>query len=65
MSRNVNMADEDKTKEILGKIKELPTNIDHKALAGAVGVMLMSWLGLPIVYWLIVRRSKEKEVKTK
>ena len=33
--------------------------IDKKALAKAVGVMLLSWAALPLVYYLIVR---EKEV---
>jgi len=39
--------------------KGLVDKIDRKALAGAVGIMLMSWLGLPIVYWLIVRKKKD------
>jgi len=33
--------------------------IDRKALAGAVGIMAISWAGLPIVYWLIVRKKKQ------
>lgn len=46
------------------KITASVSHIDKKALAGAVGVMLLSWAGLPIVYWLIVRKKKkEKEVK--
>jgi hypothetical protein len=35
-------------------------SIDHKALAGAVGLMCMSWLALPIVYWLIVRKKNDE-----
>lgn len=35
------------------KIEETVGKIDKKALAGAVGLMLMSWGALPIVYWLI------------
>lgn len=41
------------------KIKEIAEKIDKKALAGAVGVMLMSWSALPIVYWLIVQKKKK------
>ena len=47
------MADEDK---ILGKLKD----IDKKALAGAVGLMLMSWAALPVVYVLITHYKKDK-----
>lgn len=35
---------------------------DKKAFAQAVGLMLMSWAALPIVYWLLVKKHK-KEVK--
>lgn len=45
----------------LDEIKSLTDKIDRKALAGAVGVMLMSWAGLPIVYWLIHRKKEVKE----
>ena len=41
------------------KIKEIAEKIDKKALVGAVGVMLMSWSALPIVYWLIVQKKKK------
>jgi len=44
---------------MLEDVKGLADKIDRKALAGAVGIMLMSWLGLPIVYWLIVRKKKQ------
>jgi len=45
------MANEDKNiKEIVGKI-------DKKALAAAIGIMAISWAGLPIVYWLITHRK--------
>lgn len=44
------------------KIKEIAEKVDKKALAGAVGVMLLSWGALPIVYWLI-RRKKGGENK--
>ena len=44
------------------KITELTAKINKKALAGAVGIMMMSWAALPIVYWLIVQYKKgEKE----
>jgi len=47
---------------MLEDVKGLTDKIDRKALAGAVGIMLMSWLGLPIVYWLIVhRKDKDKD----
>jgi hypothetical protein len=44
------------------KIKGLAEKIDHKALAGAVGLMCMSWLALPIVYWLIVRKKNGEKI---
>lgn len=37
--------------------------VDKKALAGAVGIMLLSWGALPIVYWLIVRKKEKGEIK--
>lgn len=45
------------------KIEEAMGKVDKKALAGAVGLMLMSWAALPIVYWLIIRKKggKNKE----
>ena len=46
------------------KIKEIGEKIDKKALAGAVGLMLLSWGALPIVYWLIVKKKNKKvEIK--
>jgi hypothetical protein len=46
----------------LDEIKTLTDKIDRKALTGAVGIMLLSWAGLPLVYWLIARKNvKEKE----
>lgn len=39
--------------------------IDKPALAKAVGVMLLSWAALPIVYYLIVRRKSTKDTKEK
>jgi hypothetical protein len=50
------MSDEDNF-EILGKLKD----IDKKALAGAIGLMLMSWAALPIVYILIAHYKKDKK----
>jgi hypothetical protein len=41
-------------------IKEIAGKVDRKALAGAIGLMCLSWAALPIVYWLIVRKE-EKE----
>jgi hypothetical protein len=48
------MSEEDK---ILGKLKD----IDKKALAEAVGLMLLSWGALPIVYVLITHYKKKEE----
>lgn len=45
------------------KLKEVAEKIDKKALAAAVGLMLMSWAALPIVYWLIIRKKEQKEKK--
>jgi hypothetical protein len=39
-------------------IKGAGKRVDKKALVSAVGLMLISWAALPIVYWLIVRRKK-------
>jgi len=44
-------------KEIAGNLK-----IDKKALAAAVGIMTISWAGLPIVYWLITHYKENKMV---
>lgn len=43
------------------KIKEFSEKIDKNALAGAIGLMLMSWAALPIVYWLILRKKEKKD----
>ena len=43
------------------KLKEIAEKIDKKSFAGAIGIMLLSWAALPIVYWLIVRKKKEKK----
>lgn len=39
------------------KVNEIAGKVDKKALAGAVGLMLISWAALPIVYWLIVKKK--------
>ena len=44
-------------------LKEIGTQIDKKALCEAVGLMLMSWAALPVVYWLIVRKKEKGERK--
>lgn len=45
------------------QIKDLEGKIDKKALAASIGVMLLSWAALPIVYWLIIKKKgKEKEI---
>jgi hypothetical protein len=45
------------------KLKEITEKLDKKALTGAVGLMLMSWAALPIVYWLIFRLNKKGDKK--
>jgi len=52
------MAEEDKI-----KIKSITEKIDKKALAGAIGLMLMSWTALPVVYWLILKTRKTVKVQ--
>ena len=37
----------------------LPT-INHVVFAKAVGIMCLSWLGLPIVYYLLLKKEKKK-----
>ena len=44
------------------KIEETIGKIDKKALAGAIGIMVISWAALPIVYWLIIHQEKKKGV---
>ena len=45
------------------KMSERFGKIDKKALASAVGLMLLSWGALPIVYWLIVRKKGDEKDK--
>jgi hypothetical protein len=47
----------------LNLIKQLSEKVDRKALAGAVGIMCLSWAALPIVYWLIIRKKEAKKIK--
>jgi hypothetical protein len=44
------------------EIIELTEKLDKKALASAIGIMMLSWAALPIVYWLIIQ-LKEKGKK--
>lgn len=44
-------------------LKKIAAEIDKKALCEAVGLMLMSWAALPVVYWLIVRKKQKGEEK--
>lgn len=46
---------------MITKITEIAEKIDKKALAGAVGVMMLSWAALPIVYWLIVKKKERNK----
>ena len=43
------------------KIKEVVHKIDRKALTKAVGLMMLGWLALPMVYYLLVRKKKDKK----
>jgi hypothetical protein len=46
--------------EIIG----LTGKINKKALASAIGIMVLSWAALPIVYWLIIQlENKDTEDK--
>jgi hypothetical protein len=58
----MNMANEDK---VIDKLKDITGKIDHKALAGAVGLMCLSWAALPVVYWLIVRKKNDEKANKK
>jgi uncharacterized membrane protein YbhN (UPF0104 family) len=40
------------------KITEIAEKIDKEALAGAIGLMCLSWAALPIVYWLIIKKKE-------
>ena len=43
-------------------IKGREVKIDRGVLAKAIGIMCMSWLALPVVYYLLLKRKKgEKE----
>lgn len=42
----------------MSKITEIAGKIDKEALAGAIGLMCLSWAALPIVYWLIVKKKR-------
>jgi hypothetical protein len=38
--------------------KTIAGKIDKKALASAIGLMMLSWAALPIVYWLIINKKE-------
>jgi hypothetical protein len=42
-------------------LKDKVGKLDKKALAMSVGLMVMSWAALPIIYLLIVRKKKPME----
>ena len=35
--------------------------IDRKALGKAVGICAMSWLAIPVIYYLLIRETKNKK----
>ena len=37
--------------------------IDKAVLAKAIGIMMLGWLALPIVYVLLIRKEKKEEKK--
>jgi uncharacterized membrane protein YbhN (UPF0104 family) len=45
----------------MSKITEITKKIDKEALAGAIGLMCLSWAALPIVYWLIIKKKEGGE----
>ena len=45
---------------MLDKLKEKVGKIDKSALSAAIGLMLLSWAALPIIYYLLIRRKNEK-----
>jgi uncharacterized membrane protein YbhN (UPF0104 family) len=49
--------------KVKDKLKDKYGKINKKALLAAIGLMVMSWAALPIIYWLIVRRKKGDEKK--
>jgi hypothetical protein len=46
---------------MLDKLKDKFVKIDKKALGASIGLMLISWAALPIIYWLIVRKKPPME----
>ena len=42
-------------------IKDIGKKIDKKVLLKAVGVMLLGWLALPIVYYILLRQEKDMD----
>lgn len=39
--------------------------IDRKALGKAVGICAMSWLAIPVIYYLLVRKKKDMKEEAK
>jgi hypothetical protein len=48
-------------KSLRENIKKLGDKLDKKALVMAVGLMIMSWTALIPVYFILLRRKKDKE----
>lgn len=46
--------------KILEKIKG---KVDKKAAYQTIGILLMSWLAFPVIYYLIVKKNKEEKKK--
>ena len=48
------------------KLKDKFGKVNKKALGASIGLMLISWAALPIIYWLIVRKNtptKEEKIE--
>ena len=41
-------------------IRESAGKIDWSVMGKAIGLMLLSWGALPIIYFMLLRRKKEK-----
>ena len=35
-------------------------SVDKSVLVKAVGIMLLGWVALPVVYWLLIRKEKKE-----
>jgi len=45
-------------------IKEKLGKIDRVVFAKALGIIMLGWLALPIIYFILLRRKRENEKET-